>query len=542
MSWDESCDMLVVGVGLAGVCAALRASEDSALDIITIDRGEGGGASKLSGGVIYMGGGTKAQKEAGITDDPENMANYLSFETGDIVRPETVRRFSEASASFQDWLETYGARFGGPATEQKTSYPNDASLYYSGNELTVPGRERATPAPRGHRAKPEGGGEPTKLSGQYLLPPLLRSMEEKPNVRFFRQTRATRLIVDGEGAVIGIEVQRMPSGFAAWRHSKAMALVNNIVASVLGLTSKLQGTIMKLEAEKTRTLRIRVRKAVVLSAGGFTYNRAMMAKTAPDYLKSHPLGTIADDGSGIKLGMSVGGQTGSLDRISAWKFLYQPENWVKSCTVGPDGKRLVGEEYYGARTGEAVFSKAGGKGWMIMDQPLQQMVQEEIDGMDKMLFQKIQFRATQKDYTVSAPTLEELAAKIGVPADVMAETIHSYNDHIAKGEPDPLGKSEKYRRTIDTGPYFATDIGDSLKVSPIPALTMGGLLVDEETGQVLSNEGGIVPGLYAAGRTAVGVCSHYYVSGLSLGDCVFSGLRAAETIRDNSGTSALVNS
>lgn len=539
ISWDESCDMLVVGVGMAGVCAALRASEDPALDIITIDRSEGGGASKLSGGVIYMGGGTKAQKEAGIADDPENMANYLGFETGDIVSPKTVRRFAEASSRFQDWLEIYGARFGGPATEQKTSYPNNASLYYSGNELTVPGRARATPAPRGHRAKPEGGGEPTKLSGLYLLPPLLRSMEAKPNVRFFRQTRATRLIVDAKGAVIGIEVRRMPSGFAAWRHAKAMALANNIVASVLGLTSKLQGTIIKLEAEKTDTVRIRVRKGVVLSAGGFTYNRAMMAKTAPDYLKSHPLGTIADDGSGIKLGMSVGGKTGSLDRISAWKFLYQPENWVKSCTIGPDGHRLVGEEYYGARTGEAVFSKAGGKGWMIMDQPLQHMVQEEIDGMDKMLFQKIQFRATQKDYTVSAPTLEELAVKIGVPADVMAETIRTYNDHIEKGEPDPLGKSEKYRRTIDTGPFFATDIGDSLKVSPIPALTMGGLLVDEESGQVLSNEGGIVPGLYAAGRTAVGICSHYYVSGLSLGDCVFSGMRAAESIKGNGGAAVL---
>ena len=60
---------------------------------------------------------------------------------------------------------------------------------------------------------------------------------------------------------------------------------------------------------------------------------------------------------------------------------------------------------------------------------------------------------------------------------------------------------------------------------------MGGLLVDEETGQVLANEGGAVPGLYAAGRTAVGICSHYYVSGLSLGDCVFSGLRAAERFK-----------
>ena len=32
--------------------------------------------------------------------------------------------------------------------------------------------------------------------------------------------------------------------------------------------------------------------------------------------------------------MSVGGATGSLGTISAWKFLYQPESWVKSCTVG----------------------------------------------------------------------------------------------------------------------------------------------------------------------------------------------------------------
>ena len=64
---------------------------------------------------------------------------------------------------------------------------------------------------------------------------------------------------------------------------------------------------------------------------------------------------------------------------------------------------------------------------------------------------------------------------------------------------------------------------------------MGGLLVDEETGQVLANDGGTVPGLYAAGRNAVGICSHYYVSGLSLGDCVFSGLRAAEAIRGNGG-------
>lgn len=538
-AWDEECDVLVVGAGLAGVSAALRVSEDSALDVIVIDRAEGGGASRLSGGVVYMGGGTKAQREAGIEDDAANMARYLAFETGDIVSPDTVRAFSEASARFQDWLERYGARFGGPATSAKTSYPNKHSLYFSGNELTVPGCERATPAQRGHRAKPADGSEPTALSGHYLMPPLIRSMEAKPNVRLFRQTRATRLIADESGAVVGVEVKRIPPGFAAWRHRTAWSLAANIIAASLGLSRKLYGTIAKIEQEQTTTVRIRARKGVVLSAGGFIHNPQMLTRTAPAYLSAHPLGTIADDGSGIKLGMSVGADTGSLGTISAWKFLYQPENWVKSCAVGPDGKRLVGEEYYGARTGEAVFEHGGGKGWLILDEPLQKIVVDEIAGMNKMLFQKIQFRAILKDYTVGAPTLADLARKIGVPPVELEATIATYNGYIENAEPDPLGKSEKYRRPINTGPFYATDIGSSLKVAPIPALTMGGLKVDESTGEVLAAGGGKVPGLFAAGRTAVGICSHYYVSGLSLADCVFSGLRAAETIRGNGGVKAL---
>ena len=59
-------------------------------------------------------------------------------------------------------------------------------------------------------------------------------------------------------------------------------------------------------------------------------------------------------------------------------------------------------------------------------------------------------------------------------------------------------------------------------------LTLGGLTVAEDTGQVLREDGSIVGGLYAAGRTAVGLCSNSYVSGLSLADCVFSGRRAGK--------------
>jgi 3-oxo-5alpha-steroid 4-dehydrogenase len=61
-------------------------------------------------------------------------------------------------------------------------------------------------------------------------------------------------------------------------------------------------------------------------------------------------------------------------------------------------------------------------------------------------------------------------------------------------------------------------------------LTLGGLVVDEGTGAVRRQDGSAVAGLFAAGRSAVGICSRSYVSGLSLADCVFSGRRAGRSV------------
>jgi 3-oxo-5alpha-steroid 4-dehydrogenase len=530
--WDETCDALVVGVGLAGATAVLRISEDDSLNIIAIDRGLGGGASALSGGVIYIGGGTRVQQEAGVEDSPENMANYLKHETGDLVRPATLQRFAQTSASFLIWLESHGVRFGGPFTEAKTSYPSEGScLYFSGNERSPSGKALATPAPRGHRAKPHNGKLPKSLSGGDLMRPLIDSVDKRPNVRFFRQTTATRLITDTEGAVIGVEVQRIPSGFKAKLHGLLYTLANKTELAALNLLSPICKGAMKLEKNAAQTLRVRVHKGVVLAAGGFTYNRAMMAKTAPEFLQSAPLGTIADDGSGIKLGMTAGAAVDRLGTVSAWRFLYPPASWIKSVSIGPDGQRLVCEEYYGARAGEAVFRLGGGKGWLILDAPLQAQAIADKKKLKLMLFQNVQLNAMLNKYTVSADTIPELAEKLSVPVDKLVATIDGYNRHIRENLPDPMGKSNELRHAIETGPFYATDIGAARRLSPIPALTMGGLVVDEDNGSVLNTEGAPIKGLYAAGRTAVGICSNFYVTGLSLADCLWSGWRAAETIK-----------
>ena len=72
-AWDDTADVVIVGLGGAGICAAIEALQQGA-SVIAIDRFEGGGATRMSGGVFYGGGGTRYQKEAGIADDVEVLA------------------------------------------------------------------------------------------------------------------------------------------------------------------------------------------------------------------------------------------------------------------------------------------------------------------------------------------------------------------------------------------------------------------------------------------------------------------------------------
>ena len=135
IQWDLETDVLVVGAGCAGASTALEAKANGA-KVLLVDRFVGGGASGLSGGIMYYGGGTKYQKQAGYNDTPENMYNYLKLETCGVVSDSTLKKFCDESVQNLDWLEQHGVRFEASMSPVKTFYPiNKYFLYYSGNEL-----------------------------------------------------------------------------------------------------------------------------------------------------------------------------------------------------------------------------------------------------------------------------------------------------------------------------------------------------------------------------------------------------------------------
>ena len=113
---------------------------------------------------------------------------------------------------------------------------------------------------------------------------------------------------------------------------------------------------------------------------------------------------------------------------------------------------------------------------------------------------------------------------------VLSATVEAHNDAIDTGAGDPVGKPSDFVRRIGQPPYTLLNISIRPNLlNPTPMLTLGGIRVDEGTGAVLDDSGAAIPGLFSAGRTATGICSDSYVSGLSLADCVYAGRRAGKS-------------
>jgi 3-oxo-5alpha-steroid 4-dehydrogenase len=523
--WDDVADVVVVGLGAAGVTAAIEAHERGA-DVIVFDRFEGGGATAISGGIYYAGGGTHIQKQAGVEDTVDNMYRYLSMEVQDAVSEETLRDFCEQSPANVKWLTDRGVPFRPTLCPVKTSYPpNEYHLYFSGNESFPPYSEQATPAQRGHR--PDGGAFP----GASITEPL-RETALRQGVQIELQSRVTRLISDGAGRVVGAEVATIPSGFWRGLHRRLHRFETSIAKVAPGLASTLRSQCDAIEAKHSATKRVRSKKGLVLCAGGFIFNREMVAEHVPEFLPGLPLGTHGDDGYGIRLGQSVGGKVDQMHRASAWRFLYPPNAFAQGLLINGKGERFANEFWYGAKIGEAMVEENHGVATLIIDEELKKLAHEQSKPGKLQWFQRAAALMNLYLNCKKADDVDALAEMLDVPSDTLQKTLQDYGQGAKGQHRDAFDKASDSIHPMKGGPYYAIDCSLDSKRHLCAVMTLGGLAVDEKTGQVLSENGDVVPGLYAAGRNAVGICSRQYVSGLSIADCVYSGLRVARHVTE----------
>ncbi|WP_028080192.1 FAD-binding protein [Solimonas soli] len=539
VDWRWRCDVLVVGYGAAGASAAIAAQEAGARTLIA-ERFDGGGATAKSGGIVYAGGGTAQQRRAGYADTPEAMFRYLQLECGshgddNAVADGTLRRFCEDSVGLVAWLESIGVRFDSDPqyekTQPKTSYPKDGIyLYYSGNEAVKEYAAVAEPAPRGHRVRG------SFLSGRTLFE-ALRARVDALGIRTLRQSGVRRLVVDRRNQVLGAELWQLPADSpAARRHARLMRRAEALHNIAPRWADRLRARALQIETAQGDRALVRAQRGVVLSTGGFIFNRAMVAQHAPKYTMTMRLGATGCDGSGIRLGQSVGASVARLDKVSAWRFINPPSVWPQGIAVDAGGERFCNEQVYGAKLGVQMCEQHGGRAWLIIDKALRRKAIREALFGGLWAFQSMPALFLML-FAPRARSPEALAAKIGMPPAALRQSVERYNDG-ARRKQDALGKSAAYLAELAQAPYYALDLSADSKTFPCPAITLGGLRVNEASGAVLDAQGLDIGGLYAAGRSAVGIASNSYVSGLSLADCLWSGRRAGRAAAGLAGLQA----
>jgi succinate dehydrogenase/fumarate reductase flavoprotein subunit len=376
-----------------------------------------------------------------------------------------ARAYSDDSVEHFNWLEGVGVPF------ERSYFPGKAPiqdttecLIWTGNEKVWPFRDVARPAPRGHKVALAG------IEAGSLLMKKLIGEAERLGVRARCDTRAAAMIVDERGTVVGVR-------------TKHFGEVGDV----------------------------RARSGVVLAAGGYIMNDAMFARELawmPRDLIKH--GTNNDDGAGILLGVSAGGQPKGLDRAFLTSPFYPPADMLKGIVVNAEGRRFVAEDSYHGRTAGFLVEQPRGIAYLVLDSevfgypPYKFFEQVLIDGFE---------------------TIEEMETRLELPRGSLVETVAEYNRHATNGDDPQFHKYREWLKPLDKPPYAAFDL--SVGRAKFAGFSLGGLRTSVDS-EVLTAAGNPVAGLYAAGACAWNIAqdTRGYSSGTCLGQATYFGRRA----------------
>lgn len=463
-SWDREVDVVVVGQGVAGTCAALEAHRAGA-DVLIIERASGGGgASGMSSGIFYLGGGTPVQQAAGYPDSADEMANFL-MASCDPLDPNATRNFCNDSAAHFDWLEQQGVPFERSYFSGKAVYLlTSECLMWTGNEKTWPYNLAARPAPRGHKVA--GTGENAGAEG--MKPLLQRCVDEA--IPALYDSAVIALVQDADGRIIGVRVKQTDG-----------------------------------------ILHIRARSGVIIACGSHNLASDLLEEHLPLLSEtSEPLAIPSNDGAGVRLGLSAGAATVAMDGVIPTASIYPPAQLIKGIIVNANGERFAAEDVYHGRLANFVMEQPGQTAYLIVDSDI---------------FAYPEIPSAKHTLVDGWETIAEMEAGLNLPAGALVATMDEYNADAAAGLDRRFHKQADWLKPLDNGPYAAFDI--SFNKSTYLFITLGGIKTDTY-GRALNLYAQPVPGLYVVGASAAHIprTGKAYASGLSLGPGSYFGRRA----------------
>lgn len=312
--------------------------------------------------------------------------------------------------------------------------------------------------------------------------------------------------------------------------------VGPVIVDALAETAEKDGIDVRTESEVTKLIKtgdkvtgVEVKhkgetyninaKAVVMATGGFGANAKMVAEYKPSLEGFGSTNSPAITGEGIKMVKAVGGDLVDMTEIQTHPTVVHKKTAMiteavrgeGAILVNREGKRFVSELETRDVVSKAELEQTGKSAFLVFDQE----VREKLGAINGYV---------RKGFTVEGATLEELAGKIGVDAKGLVDTMAKYNGYVKAGEDKDFGKTALPRELVKA-PFYA------IEVSPAVHHTMGGVRINTNA-EVLTADGKVIPGLFAAGEITGGVHGANRIGGNAVTDITVYGKTAGENAAD----------
>jgi len=420
---EQTADVVVVGAGIAGLSAALSAKENGA-DVIIIDKmAVPGGTTLLAGGILVSVDSELFEDAAMETDNLDSMLAYWK------ARQEK----SGVESGYPDWDRLTGVL----ADTGKT-----VDWLVSNDVAFDPAPYAASSAYPMALANGGGAG----------LIAMLKDSVEARGVKVILECKATELVTDETGAVVGVKAETADE-------------------------------IITFKAD-----------SVVMATGGISQNEELVAKYSPklDRAGLVPTSSVSHTGEGFEMALAVGAGTFDVFATPLFNTTFDP---ALSDATGLAIYAQLGVNANGVRFG----NEAAAAGWDTMDHTASDMIQDGnapfwyiYDSSDEAINAVLEAGAAE-GVIAKGETIEELALNMHVYTANLVKTYEAYNAAAAAGEDAEFGKPAMFLKPLTAAPFYA------VKVYPTTFGSAGGVTTTED-GRVTTQAGDVISGLYAAGE------------------------------------------
>ncbi len=458
----EAADVVIVGAGMSGLCAAISAAEEGAR-VIVLEKTN----TVNFRGYDYAAVNSRVQQQVGNDIDPVDVTREIMRFGAYKPNQKVVMQWVKHSGHVNDWL-----------LDMALAKGCKVQHIWTKDEMVA-----------------EGATLPTRPSMTFVLEPTQEAIEKAP-----------------KGMIGGKPVIAMAYTLLSTAQDKGVDIRFKMPAVQLVREENNTGRVSAVIAQDKNGAyrKFTASKGVILCAGDYGHDEEMLHYYIPssDTVKINLYPSKANTGDGHKMGLWVGADIdegphapmyfdfGMVDAPGlADSVMRQP--WL---SLNNYGERFANEDVPYPFIANGVRQEPDYTKWNIWDSkwPVEApaMHQTACKSLKSVYHNPERLKKLIAENVVkSANSLEELARKMKLPYEKVKAEIDRYNELARKGFDDDFYKRKECLTTIEKPPFYAAHISIALLV------TLGGLKINEHM-QVLDKKKQIIPGLYAAGNNS----------------------------------------